>query len=229
MCGRFVMVSDLDNVVDAFQVSRVESSMKGSYNIAPGSDVAVIAGNSDGGRTLRDMAWGLPLPGREGGSAGRLLINARSETVDRKPTFSEAFRRRRCVVVANGYYEWERRKEGRVPWYVRLLSAEIMGMAAVYSVSAATNGVPIPACAIITTEANDLTRPIHHRMPVILGGDDIHTWLGEGSDEAALKNLLRPRPSRDMTAWEVSRAVNSPRHNGPSCIEPVIEPFPARK
>ena len=203
--------------------------MKGSYNITPGSDIAVITGSGEGGRTLRDMRWGLPLPGREEGSAGRLLINARSETVDRKPTFSEAFRNRRCLVTANGYYEWESRKEVRVPWYIQLISGELMGMAAVYSVIAEKNGVPIPACAIITTEANDLTRPIHHRMPTILGADDINTWLGEGIDEAALKNLLRPRASIDMTAREVSRAVNSPRHNGPSCIKPVVDLFPAGK
>ncbi len=219
MCGRFALVSDLKKVAEAAGVSRVLSRARPGFNIAPGREIAVITKESDD-KILCDMRWGIPLRGRTGGSSGSLVINARSETMDRRPIFREAFRRRRCLVVADGYYEWERREGVRVPWYIKFASGEFMGFAALYD-HVEDKGRSRPACVIITTAAQGTLQSIHPRMPAILTVDQFDTWLDESPHPSMQKGMLRPRSSGEMAAYEVSKAVNSPLHDDPSCIEPV--------
>ncbi len=217
MCGRFVMISDVDEIVEQYGVVRVDSRARRSYNIAPGSDVAVVTGER-GERALVDMRWGFPATGPR---ANRLLINARSETADQKPSFREAFKKQRCLVIADGYYEWESRGKSRVPWYVHFASRGPVGFGGLFRFIPVPEGGVRPACVIMTTAANERTRPIHDRMPVILTGEDAGLWLGGTADQGVLMNLLRPREFSDMEAYRVSTLVNSPGNDVPDCIESV--------
>ncbi|MDX9921764.1 MAG: SOS response-associated peptidase [Syntrophales bacterium] len=226
MCGRFVMISGLEETVQRFNIARVSSSLSKSYNKAPGSAVAAAIQDDDGNRSLVDLYWGIPLFGTGTRGTVQTLINARSETVHRKPTFREAFKRRRCVVIADGYYEWQRRGGRRIPWYIPVAAPHPSGFAALYR--RPSDGGTLPACVIVTTAANDLILPIHDRMPVILSGDQIDLWLEPSSTEPALLTLMAPRSPEGMDAWEVSTLVNSPAHDGPECIEPVKCPWAGR-
>ncbi|HET57637.1 MAG TPA: SOS response-associated peptidase [Deltaproteobacteria bacterium] len=217
MCGRFVMISNVDEIVEQYGVVRVASRARRSYNIAPGSDVVVVT-EERGERALVDMRWGFPMIGSR---TNRLLINARSETADRKPSFREAFRKQRCLVMADGYYEWESRGKSRVPWYVHFVSRGPVGLGGLFRFIPVPGGGVRPACVIMTTAANECTRPIHDRMPVILTGEDAGLWLDGTGDQELVKNLLCPRDFSDMEAYQVATLVNSPGNDVPDCIEPV--------
>lgn len=222
MCGRFVMTADMREIVEGFDIKGVSSLGSKSYNRAPGSDVAAVIRDDNGARRLVDLHWGIAPFGAGTHGRARALINARAETVNRKPTFREAFKRRRCLVIADGYYEWQQREGRRIPWYVHLALPLPAGFAALYWYPG--NGGVRPACVIITTAANELTLPIHHRMPVILSGDHVGPWLDPSTTESALLNLMRPRPPEGMDAWEVSTLVNFPGNDVPECIKPVNRP-----
>lgn len=222
MCGRFVMTADMREIVEGFDIERVSSLGSKSYNRAPGSDVAAVIRDDDGARRLVDLRWGIAPVGAGAHGRSRTLINARAETVNRKPTFREAFRRRRCLVIADGYYEWQHREDRRIPWYVHLAFPLPAGFAALYYHP--DNPGVHTACVIITTAANELTLPIHHRMPVILSGDHVGTWLDPSSTDSMLQDLMRPGPAEGMDAWEVSTLVNSPGNDVPHCITPVTRP-----
>ncbi|MDD5475336.1 MAG: SOS response-associated peptidase [Syntrophales bacterium] len=221
MCGRFVMISEISEIVECFDVERVSSPGVKSYNRAPGSDVAVLIRDDDGARRLVDMSWGIA-PYRSARSAhnpGRKIINARSETVDRKPTFRDAFRKRRCLVIANGYYEWQPRGGKRIPWYINFESPCPMGLAALYN--GPDDGEKLSSCVIITSAADGMTRSIHDRMPVAFSRDRAGSWLDPGSKNSDLMKLLQSHLTVAVSAWEVSTLVNSPINDFPSCIEPL--------
>ena len=149
-------------------------------------------------------------------------ISALAETLSQKPSFRHAFKKRRCLIVADGCFEWQNRGAGKVPLYIRLRSGKPFAFAGLYDYWTSPEGHSIGTCAIITTDANDLMRPIHHRMPVILPTEHHAVWLDPTiEDEALLRPLLQPCPSEAMEAYEVSRLVNSPRNNSPTCIAPV--------
>lgn len=151
---------------------------------------------------------------------GARLINARSETVAEKPAFREAFKRRRCLIPADGFYEWQRRDGKKQPFYFRLRDERPFGFAGLWEKWRSPAGEVIESCAILTTEANELLRPVHHRMPVILHPEDYSLWLDEDARQRALlKELLRPYPAEEMTAYPVSAQVNSPSNQGRALIE----------
>jgi putative SOS response-associated peptidase YedK len=220
MCGRFTQTISAAGVAEAFGVEEVSGDLKPSYNIAPTQPVAVII--SDDKKRLVQVRWGLVPSWAKDISIGNKLINARAETITEKASFRNAFKKRRCLVVADGFYEWQRFGDGKRPMYIRLQSAKPFGMAGLYEVWQSPEGEEITSCAIVTTEANALMKPIHERMPVIIPKENEDLWLDpKAQDTEVLRNLLRPYPAEAMQAHPVSKLVNSPGNNSPNCIKPV--------
>ncbi len=219
MCGRFVLLSDMEEVERIFEIDRKGFECTKGYNIAPGREIAALV--NAGERRLVPVRWGF-IPFRFGESyAGRPLINARAETVAVKPAFRTAFKRRRCLVIANGYFEWQKRSSVKIPYFVRLKTGKPFGFAALYELDLSRGGTAIPTCAIITTHANRLTAPIHTRMPAIIAETDRNNWLDPGTGEKMLLDYLRPYDSNEMEVFQVSNFVNSPRNDSPVCVKPV--------
>ncbi|HJQ27659.1 MAG TPA: SOS response-associated peptidase [Blastocatellia bacterium] len=218
MCGRFTRAISTAAVAEVFGVEEVASDLKASYNIAPTNQVAVIV--SDGTKRLIQVRWGLVPSWAKDLAIGNKLINARAETITEKASFRTAFKKRRCLVVADGFYEWQQRGDGKRPVYIRLKSGKPFGMAGLYEVWRSPAGEDVTSCAIITTQANELMQPIHERMPVIIAKDIEDLWLDPTvQDVEVLLNLLTPYPAAEMEAYPVSKRVNSPGNNSPECIK----------
>jgi putative SOS response-associated peptidase YedK len=221
MCGRFTRTNSLEEILQEFEIAEVACDLGPSYNVAPTQPIAVIA-EEGGARRLVTLRWGLIPSWAKDASIGNKLINARAETLSQKPSFRQAFKKRRCLIVADGFFEWQKRGATKVPLYIRLQSGKPFGFAGLYEYWTPPGGQPIGTCAIITTEANDRMRPIHHRMPVILPREHHALWLNPAvEDEALLLSLLEPFVDGDMETYEVSRLVNSPKNNSPTCIAPT--------
>lgn len=230
MCGRFALTADLDAVVQRFGVSRSSGESAAwtpHYNIAPTQTVIVVG--DDGTRHLTQMRWGLIPSWAKDPAIGNRMINARAETVATRPAFRVALRKRRRLVVADGFYEWQERARGKQPFYLTLKGREPFGFAGLWDTWMSPEGDEIRSCTIITTEANELLRPIHDRMPVILTREDEAIWLDPAiRAPATLLPLLRSYPAEAMEAYPVSLWVNTPSHDTPACIEPLREqPYPA--
>jgi putative SOS response-associated peptidase YedK len=173
-----------------------------------------------GERSLDALHWGLIPHWAKDKKVGYRTINARSETVDKTPAFRQAFRKRRCLVCADGFYEWRREADRKVPYYFQLKTGEPFAFAGLWeNWQDPQSGEWLRSCTILTTEANALVRPTHDRMPVILPEACHRAWLGETADVADLKAMLSPLDASLMEAWEVSPRVNSPRNNGPQLVE----------
>lgn len=221
MCGRFTRTNSLEDILQAFEITEAACDLPPSYNIAPTQPIAVIA-EEGGARRLVTLRWGLIPVWAKDPAIGHKMINARAETLAQKPSFRTAFKKRRCLIVADGFYEWRKAGDRKTPLYIRLQSGRLFGFAGLYEHWTSPAGEIIRTCAIITTEANDLMRPIHHRMPVILRKEHYALWLDPTIEDAELLlPLLQPFASEEMEAYEVSRLVNSPRNNARACLEPV--------
>jgi putative SOS response-associated peptidase YedK len=218
MCGRFVQKSPSKKVAEKFQVGEVPPLVE-RFNVAPAQAVLAIR-ESGAGREAAFLKWGLVPRWAKDPALGNKLINARSETVAEKPSFREAFRRRRCLVPADGFFEWSRRGEKKRPYYFHMRDGEPFAIAGLWE-RWEGEAEPLETCTLLTTEANELLAPYHDRMPVILRPEDYDLWLDAGarSDEA-LGALLRPYPHRGMAAHEVSPLVNNPANDDPRCAEP---------
>src|SRR5581483_8145638 len=222
MCGRFTRAISTAAVAEAFGVEEVASDLKASYNIAPTNQVAVVV--SDGKKRLIQMRWGLVPSWAKDLAIGNKLINARAETITEKASFRAAFKKRRCLVVADGFYEWQQLGDGKRPVYIRLKSGKPFGMAGLYEVWHPPTGEDVTSCAIITTQANELMQPIHERMPVIIPKEIEDLWLDSTvQDVEVMRNLLKPYPAEEMEAYPVSKRVNSPGNNSPECIKLLID------
>ncbi len=221
MCGRFTLVSPCVAVTERFRAA-APADLRPRYNIAPGQDILCVI--RDGGRRIESMRWGL-IPFRAKDPAiGNRLINARAETLAEKPSFRCAFAKRRCLIAADGFYEWRPAGRRKVPVYVFLKSRKPFGLAGLYETWKAPDGSEIRTCTIVTTEANDLVRPIHDRMPVIVPEGVEDRWLDPGErNRERLQALLKPYPAADMDAYDVTPIVNSAAHDVPDCILPVRE------
>ncbi len=223
MCGRFSLAANLTTIAQRFGVllptaESVEWSLH--YNIAPTKTVIVVS--DDGTRSLTEMRWGLIPSWAKDPAIGNRMINARAETVATKPAFRAALRKRRCLVVADGFYEWQQRGRGKQPVYIVLKCREPFGFAGLWDTWTAPDGGEIKTCTIITTEANDLLKPIHDRMPVILPREAEAIWLDPTiQDPARLLPLLTPYPAEEMQCYPVSPWVNNPAHDGPECVFPL--------
>jgi putative SOS response-associated peptidase YedK len=209
MCGRFVRSSPIESVLRTFNVEVTSAVLAESYNIAPTQEILII--NAGGKRELVKCRWGLVPSWVRELSDGSGLINARAETLDEKPSFRELFRKGRCLIVADGFYEWKKEKGRKVPYYVRMKSRRPCGFAGLYNRWTSPGGESVCTCTIITTEANDLVVPVHDRMPVIVSDDKVDIWLDPGfQDTGALKEFLRAYPAEEMEMFRVSDKVNSP-------------------
>jgi len=216
MCGRFTITSPAHVLADEFGLAAVASSFGPRFNLAPTQSVPVVTNWTQ--RTLELFRWGLIPSWSRDPAVGNMLINARCETVADKPSFRDAFERRRCLVLADGFYEWKKRGREKTPMYVRLKSGRPFAFAGLWEGWLSDEGEVIRTCTIVTTDANDALRPIHDRMPVILDAAARERWLAEAS-VAELEALMRPYPSDALEVYPVSPRVNSPGSDDPRCIE----------
>jgi putative SOS response-associated peptidase YedK len=222
MCGRFTLTTSPEQLQDTFTWLSVPDEIQPRYNIAPSQPVAIVA--NDGKNQLDFYLWGLIPSWAKDPEIGNRLINARAETLIEKPSFRSAFRRKRCLVLADGFYEWRQEPAGqrKTPIYIKMVDSKPFAFAGLWESWQSPDGSEILSCAIITTEPNNLMRNIHNRMPVILPESAYPFWLeSREPDLAGLQALLVPYPTHLMTAYPVSTLVNSPANEAPGCILPV--------
>ena len=223
MCGRLSLTTPAQVVADHFDVAEVPS-LAPRYNIAPSQTIVVVRQRrSVPERTLEMRVWGLvPAWAREP-SIGARLINARAETVAQKRAYRDAFSQRRCLVAADGFYEWQPRgRNPKQPYHVTPQGEKLFAIAGLYERWTGSGSTPLDTCTLITTDANERMRPVHGRMPVLLPREAWSAWLDpEAQDAEALQALLRPSPVESLTLQPVGLQVNDTHHDGPECIRPV--------
>jgi putative SOS response-associated peptidase YedK len=222
MCGRFTLSTPAAAVASFFDLSDVPACLAPRYNIAPTQAVAVVRYGA-GGRTLALVRWGLIPPWAKDAKIGNSLINARGETVAAKPAFRSAFRRRRCLLPADGFLEWAKAGPRKQPYHFRRPDAGPFALAGLWERWQPPGGAePVETCTVLTTAANELVAPFHDRMPVILAPADFARWLDPGYDRAeGLKPLLKPYPAEALVAVAVNPLVNSPKNDRPECLHPA--------
>ncbi len=222
MCGRFTLTADPNDLREAFPWLNIPRPVEPRYNIAPSQPVAVVA--NDGKNTLDYFVWGLIPSWAKDPAIGSRMINARSETLIEKPSFRNAFRRRRCLILADGFCEWKASegKKSKTPMYIQLKDGKPFALAGLWEIWNAPDASRILSCTIITTQPNSFLKDIHDRMPVILPESAYQTWLDPKElNPASLQPLLQPYPAEMMSAYEVSTLVNSPANEVKECILPV--------
>jgi putative SOS response-associated peptidase YedK len=222
MCGRYTLtISELESY---FGPIELHADLQARYNIAPTQDVPVIRVYEDR-RLVVPMRWGLVPQWKKDPKEGPLLINARGDTVAEKPAFRSALKYRRCLIPADGFFEWLKVGEKgtkKIPYYFRMADGRPFAFAGLWEHWEGPDGRAINSCTIITTDANAVVGKVHDRMPVILPPDAYDTWLDPKPTEAAtLVPLLAPYPAEKMTAYAVSSEVNSPAKDEPALIEPA--------
>jgi len=219
MCGRFTLTADISTLQESFPFVEMPQGMQPHFNIAPTQPVAVVP--NDGRNRLDFFVWGLIPSWAKDPNIGSRLINARAETLQEKPSFRTAFRRRRCLVLADGFYEWKQGERGKTPMYIRLASGKPFAFAGLWESWNAPDASNVLSCTIITTQPNELMATIHNRMPVILPEEAYSTWLESAeADPQRLSGLLKPYPAEQMQAYPVSPLVNSPKNDVPELIRP---------
>jgi len=216
MCGRYSITEDLDVIIDQLNVDLPDFDFEPRYNIAPSQRLPVITNEAPGQLALHK--WGLVPFWAKDPKIGYKLINARGETIAQKPSFREATKKRRCLIPADGFYEWKKTATGKQPHHIRLKSREVMTLGGLWETWKDAEGKEMRTFTIITTTPNEMMEDLHDRMPVIIPPEDRQQWL-EGSVEEALA-LVKPYPSAPMEAVRVSTRVNSPRNEGPELLEP---------
>lgn len=223
MCGRFVLAVDPNQMAMEFGLSG-ELAIPANFNVAPAQTIPVIL--NEAAHELTYARWGLMPSWAKDLSMSAKMINARAETVDEKPAFRAAFKRRRCLVPASGFYEWQTRDDGKkYPMYIHLADRDLFGFAGLWEVWHSPEGDELRTCTILTTSANSFMKSIHERMPVILSRENYADWLAPGDVPApALKPLLRGCDADKMIAYEVSKSVNRAGFSSPDMIEPVQAP-----
>ena len=220
MCGRFTLNSNLDALQLRFGFEARDLEYRPRYNIAPTQPVLAVV--NDGGRRAEFMRWGLIPFWAKDPKIGSRMINAVGETAAAKPAFRAAFKKRRCLVLADGFFEWRKEGKAKVPTYIFLKSGEPFAMAGLWETWKNPEGELLRSCTIVTTQPNEFIAPIHNRMPVILSQETEALWLDPMTEEASTLNpLLIPSPSEDLDSYVVSNLVNSPKNSGPECIAPV--------
>jgi len=222
MCGRFTQTASPEVIAEQFKITN-PPLFTPRYNIAPSQLIAAIRIDPDTAtRTLVMLRWGLIPSWAKDPKIGNQCINAKAETVAEKPSFRSAFKKRRCLVIATGFYEWQVQSRAKQPIWIGLQSKRPFAFAGLWEQWKPPEGEPLETCTIITTEPNDLMAPIHNRMPVILSPASYNQWLDLSFQQIEpLKALLRPYPSEELTAYPVSTLVNNPRHDASQCLEPV--------
>lgn len=224
MCGRFTLLADFSTIIDRFEIEAAieEELYHPSFNIAPSQSVLAVINDGSKNR-LGYLRWGLVPPWAEDEKIGWKMINARAETLAQKPSFRDAFKKRRCLILADSFYEWKRHENhSKTPMRIKLRTDELFSMAGIWERWKSPKGHTLFTCSIITTVPNELMADIHDRMPVILRPEVEQTWLDPSiQDINQLNQLLQPFPEKWIEAYEVSNLVNSPKNNSPSLIERV--------
>jgi putative SOS response-associated peptidase YedK len=223
MCGRFTLTATPQAVQSLFPDLDVPEDLAPRYNIAPTQPVLAVRTGSAGKPELVPLRWGLVPAWADDQAPGSGLINARAETAAEKPTFRSAFRKRRCLVLADGFYEWQKVDGRKQPYYFRLREGGPFAFAGLWE-RWEKGEAPLESCTLLTTEANAVLRPVHDRMLVILPPAAFGPWLDTSLQAVPdLKALLRPYPAEGMTGYPVSTRVNNPRNDSPLCVAPLGE------
>ena len=221
MCGRFSLGGSAATLASHFNVQE-SVSWRERYNLTPSQEVVTIIQPAGAPREIRRMRWGLIPSWAKDPAIGNQLINARAETVAVKPAFRTALRERRCLIVTDGFYEWESQGRRKQPWYIRMRDGRPFAFAGLWDRWADPAGTEIESCTIITTTPNALIQRFHHRMPVIVAPREYDLWLDvQMRDVDRLQALLVPYPPEEMVAYPVSALVNNPANDSPACQNPA--------
>jgi putative SOS response-associated peptidase YedK len=222
MCGRITLRASGQAIADLFDLAEAPA-MEPRYNIAPTQPVLAVREVASGtGRELVTLRWGLIPHWADDPKIGNRLINARAESVATKPAFQDAFRKRRCLIPADGFFEWQKQAGRKQPFYIRLKDGRPFAFAGLWDRWLSPDGEEVETCTVLTTEANEVVRPLHERMPVIVKPDDFARWLDTQSQvPERVQPLLRSYPAGEMTAYPVSPVVNNPRNDSPKCVEAI--------
>jgi putative SOS response-associated peptidase YedK len=225
MCGRFALIDSGEALAETFELSQAPP-VAPRYNIAPTQPVAAVRmtphrGQDAQQRELALLHWGLIPSWAKDPTMGSRLINARSETAAEKPSFRTAYKYRRCLVPASGFYEWQKVNGRKQPTFIHLQQEGPFAIAGLWEYWQGADGSEIESVTLLTTRANELVQPIHDRMPVIIAPADYALWLDTAAQHPSeVRHLLRPYPAEEMAAYAVSTVVNNPRNEGKACIVP---------
>jgi len=227
VCGRYTLATpDPAQVRARFPIGD-SVEVRQRYNVAPGDDVVAVTTDRSGAPRGELLRWGLVPSWAEGPAHGLKMINARVETVTERPAYRRPFERFRCLIVADGFYEWQDAGRGRPKraFHITRAGGELFAFAGLWSIWRGEGDQSVRSCAILTTRANSLVKPLHDRMPVILPRDAESLWLDPGADRGALLDLLEPLDPAQTAVRPVGPAVNDARYDGPECLaEPPPEP-----
>lgn len=222
MCGRFTLFAEFEEIIERFHIEATISKelYNPNFNVAPSHSVLSVINDGCKNR-LGYLKWGLIPPWAKDKKIGYKMINARAETVSEKPSFKHAFQKRRCLVIADSFYEWKKNDDNsKTPMRIKLKSNALFAMAGIWESWRSPDGETIYSCSVITSTPNSLVKEIHDRMPVILKPSDETKWLDPSIiDPKKLQHLLQPLSEDFMDAYEVSSLVNSPKNNSPQLIQ----------
>jgi putative SOS response-associated peptidase YedK len=221
MCGRFTLTLDPGELQELLNLGPFIHIVQPRYNIAPSQPIPIVKDVEK--REVELYRWGLVPSWADDPKIGYRMINARSETANEKPSFRAAFKRRRCLILADGFFEWHAEEKGaqKTPYLFKLKNDAPFTFAGLYEHWQAPEGGELHTCTILTCPPNELVKDYHNRMPVMLGEETRWSWLVADKDEDALLDLLVPYPAEEMKCYPVSRAVNSPENDRPEVLDPV--------
>ena len=222
MCGRFTFATTPDKIMERFQLSEIPFEIHPRFNIAPGQPILAII-EEQCKRRIGQLRWGLVPSWAKEEKIGYKMINARAETLTEKPAFRNLFARKRCLIPADGFFEWRQTQKGKQPMRILMKNEEPFAFAGLFDTWASPDGKKLHTCTVITTSPNEVVKDIHDRMPVIFNGPEEEAiWLDrEKFDSDLLKSLLVPYDAKQMRAYPVSSLVGSPKNDTPQCIEEI--------
>jgi putative SOS response-associated peptidase YedK len=224
MCGRFTLTATFEEIIDRFDIQAFieQENYEPSFNIAPSQAVLAVINDGESNR-MGFLKWGLVPPWAKDAAIGNKMINARAETLSEKPSFRTAFKKKRCLVIADSFYEWKRHEDkSKTPMRIKLKSDALFAMAGIWEALKSPEGKTLYTCSVITTGPNELMKDIHDRMPVILKPNDEKKWLDPSiSNTSDLNKLLVPFDENLMETYEVSSLVNSPKNNSVELIQKI--------
>ena len=221
MCGRFSIIKKAEDIQSRFSIKAGLENYKAVYNAAPGMNLVVISNKEP--EALNLFKWGLIPSWAKEASIGYKMINARSETISEKPSFRNSLNSRRCLVPADGFYEWKKDEKFKQPFRILLKDESLFSFAGLWDSWISPDGKPIFSFTIITTEANRIMAGIHERMPVILQPENEKDWLGNSASQAHILQLLKPYPAELMDYYPVSQLLNSAANNVPEVCSRIFE------
>ncbi|KLH98237.1 SOS response-associated peptidase [Brevibacillus formosus] len=224
MCGRFTIVFDAETLLNRFDIEDIPFDWREIYNVAPGQKIPAIIENKEE-RRIGQLKWGLVPFWSKDEKIGYKMINAKSETIQEKPAFRNLFTRKRCIIPADGFYEWKKVGKDKQPMRIMMKTGEPFAFAGLYDTWTSPEGEKLHSCTIITTKPNEVVADIHDRMPVILKKQDEQLWLDrEKFDADLLQSLLVPYDHDQMRAYPVATIVGNPKNDQPECIQEIADP-----